>query len=268
MDAWQEFVGRHPATFYVLDAMLVTKRLQPGISQPSIGDHQGARSDRLCDERTQTLRRGVCNALQSDTAYRFSALLCCHHDNRLILGFPTVDIFFWRSNEGFIYLHRAAEPVSPGTNHGAPDLVKPGPGRLVAPQSQHPLQAKGTGSMLLARHKPNGEEPVSKWLACAFKQGSRGDRNLAPAASAVHMPPRCDPGIIVYTTTRTLKTIAPPQTDKIVPTMGLAAEPRLELLKRSWIVNTTFGSMSLIHLPILHLGVTCAKWIPTYNKFC
>ncbi|MGI0025911.1 MAG: hypothetical protein ACREA4_12325, partial [Nitrososphaera sp.] len=47
-----------------------------------------------------------------------------------------------------------------------------------------------------------------------------------------------------------------------------AGEPRLELLKCPWVVNARFRSMSIVHLPILHLGVTCVKWIPTIHKIC
>ncbi len=66
-----------------------------------------------------------------------------------------MDILFWRANKGFIHLHSAAEPLSPRANHSAPDS--------------------------------DSEEPIPKRLACPFKQGPRGNRNFAPAAT--HLPP-------------------------------------------------------------------------------
>ncbi len=54
-------------------------------------------------------------------------------------------------------------------------LVEPSPGRFVASQSKHPLQAQGADAVLLARHKPHRKEPHPQRLPCAVEHHTGTD---------------------------------------------------------------------------------------------
>ena len=48
-----------------------------------------------------------------------------------------------------------AQPVPVWPDHSSAKLVQPLPGRVIAPQVQHPLQTKGIGSILLVSYVPH-----------------------------------------------------------------------------------------------------------------
>ena len=61
----------------------------------------------------------------------------------------------------FIDLNRAMEPLAVWPDQGAPQLVQPGPSRLVAAQTEYTLKTKRVGTVLLARHEPYRLKPSS-----------------------------------------------------------------------------------------------------------
>ncbi len=121
-----------------------------------------------------------------------------------------------------------------------------------------------TGSILLTRHKPHGEEPISQRFPGAFKHGSRRDRNFTPTMSTVQIGSCRDPGFIFHTTTRASETRWPPKPHKILSATAFVRNLGIEFLKRTWVVNSGLWSVQVIHAHILYLVVTCVKWIPIF----
>ncbi len=117
---------------------------------------------------------------------------------------------FLAADESFIHLHTAAKPVSARTDRGAPQLMHPDPGRLVAAEPQNLLQAHGAGTVLLAGHVPNGPKPHPQGLMRVLKDRSRSGRRLVTTTVADDPASRRRPTAAVLAT-RTKKSLRPPK---------------------------------------------------------
>ena len=76
-------------------------------------------------------------------------------------------------------LDLVSEPISARSHHRAAKLVQPSPGRLVAAQAEHPLQAKGADALLLVGHVPGGGEPGPERTPRVLEDRPRRDRGLS-----------------------------------------------------------------------------------------
>ncbi len=145
-----------------------------------------------------------------------------------------------------------------GIGNGAPELMQPSPGRFVAAQAQHPLQAQRARPVLLAREPPHGSKPTLEGLAGVLKYCARRWRSLMPAAGALQQ--RCPhrPRFVVPAS-RTTKTLRPAELTQILSTGLLGGETRLELGQIPRIIfhfpdPTSCGHLSQVntHLIFLH----------------
>jgi len=116
----------------------------------------------------------------------------------------------------------------PGPNHRSPELVQPGPGRLVAAQPQHPLQSEGTGPVLLARQPVHGAKPIHQRLTRVLEDRARRHRRLATTRLALHEHGSHGPEMTAATA-RALEALRPSQPVQVVPTRLLGVEPSLEI---------------------------------------
>jgi len=58
----------------------------------------------------------------------------------------------------------------------------------------------------------------------------------------------------------------PAKPSEILLARRLVAKPRLELLKRPRVINSSNGMLRAFHSPTLPVVPTCVKGIPTFNK--
>ncbi len=105
---------------------------------------------------------------------------------------------------------RPRSRFSARTDHGAPQLMHPDPGRLVAAEPQNLLQAHGAGTVLLAGHVPNGPKPHPQGLMRVLKDRSRSGRRLVTTTVADDPASRRRPTAAVLAT-RTKKSLRPPK---------------------------------------------------------
>ena len=118
--------------------MLVTGRRQSGITSPAVGvNHRPALHSAL-DEGKQTVCRDISDLLKADAAEGPAVLLDCYGDDGLALGFSASRTLFRATNIGFINLDRTRQQVPARPDHGAAQLVQPGPGSFVAAKPQFP----------------------------------------------------------------------------------------------------------------------------------
>jgi len=112
--------------------------------------HQTPRLDYVLHEPYQGPAGGVGDAAQSDPAE--PSLLDSHGNCNQSLGFRltagssgmhTTDI-------RFIHFNVSRQSIALRAHHRSPQLVQPGPRRLVAAEAQHALQAQRAGAGLLA----------------------------------------------------------------------------------------------------------------------
>ena len=158
MNAWHALVGQFGAGGDHCDAVGKAGVRKSGIAFPAIGMNGRARLDSLPDELPQALggtslmRPGGYDRWRDRVSRvpglrwpcsRFPGLAC------LLPGRPH------RSRRS--RFRRKPLPLWP--HPGPTPLVPPGPGRLVAAQAQHSLQAQGAGSVLLAGDEPHRQHP-------------------------------------------------------------------------------------------------------------
>src|SRR5712692_7962885 len=87
------------------------------------------------------------------------------------------------------YFNPATQPIPVWPDHRPPQLVQPGPGRLVAPQSQNALQAERTGTILLAGDVPHGAKPRHQRFARVLKNRPGRGRGLTTGNCDTDTPP-------------------------------------------------------------------------------
>jgi hypothetical protein len=105
-------------------------------------------------------------------------------DNGLVLGLTPTLSRFRAADIGLVNLDLAEEAIAAGADHCAAQLMKPGPGGLVAAQAKHPLQAQRADAILLAGDKPHGKKPQPQRLVRVLEYGAGRQRYLPTAGSA------------------------------------------------------------------------------------
>src|ERR1700716_3964007 len=121
------------------------------VAEPSVSMHRAARFDGLLQEGHEAIGGCVLNALHANSADAPPLFLRSDCYQGFALSLSPSNSLFQASQVGLVYFDPPCQPVSARPNHRSPELVQPGPGRLVAAKPQHPLQSEGTGPVLLAR---------------------------------------------------------------------------------------------------------------------
>src|ERR1700738_70069 len=136
--------------------------------------------------------------------------------------------------------------------------MQPSPGRLVAAQTQNPLQPYGAGTVLLAGDGPHRPEPECQRFACVLENSPRCHRTLVVAPGTLQQNLIHRPSLLP-TAPWAAKTIRPPQPDQILPTCRLGRETRLK-----------FGQISRIALhrtPYYILGLPESSEYPNRSNW-
>lgn len=108
-----------------------------------------------------------------------------------------------------------AGPARP--DHGSPKLMQPHPRRLVTAQAKNPLQALGTGDILLAGHPPDSAKPHSQRQSGPFKDRSRLCRYLIVTSGALLQATAHNPALRVPAS-RANEPAGPAQSTRILDT--------------------------------------------------
>src|SRR5271157_872573 len=228
MNSWHQLRGRFLLPPEKGDPVSISSGFHWIVSKPAIRVDGTTRLDSLLHKGEQTLRRRVAYAAHPD-ASNSRAILFRSNDNQG-LGFrlSPASALFQTSNIGLVHLDCAREPIASRTHHRPPQFVQPRPSCLVTSQSQHPLQAQGTGSVLLTGDPPHGSKPQDERLASILEYRPGRDRRLISAGGALQQNrsqrPRPGPAA-----TRAAITVRPAQSKQVVTAGGLVSESGLEL---------------------------------------
>src|ERR1700674_1864377 len=169
MDSRQDLMRQLGTTADDDDLMLVTGLLQIRITTPSVGAHDGTGGDGFLDKGKEAVPRDVDDAPETNAADAASILLGRHSDDGLGFCFAALRSLFRTADIGFVDLDSPGEAFPPRPANRPAQLVEPSPGRFIASQSEHPLQAQGADAVLLACHKPHRKEPHPQRLTCALE---------------------------------------------------------------------------------------------------
>jgi hypothetical protein len=157
-------------------------------------------------------------------------------------------------NIRFVNLDSTRQSISARTHHRVPQSMQPRPRRMIAPETQEPLQPQCADTVLLISHVPHRPEPRTKWLSGVFKNRPGRNRYLKVALTTPVQSPLGFP-ILPMPTARAPKSIRPSQFIKVLPTSGIGGKSILEIKNCVWIVfhslyATSWGWGSQVHTPI------------------
>jgi len=213
-------------------SMSIPPRLQVIVSAPAIGSDLGARHDQGLQGRDQRSPRCVVDMGQADSPnFPSWQELDRQQHQGLSLGSPTPLARFLSSQITLIDFYKAFQSVPPRSNHRPTQLVHPGPCRLVAAQSQLPLDGQRTDPILLARDMPHGAKPQRQGKAASLKDSSNHHRDLASALSTKPQS-TAHPPCLGAPTSRAPETLRPSQLLQVLPTSLIGRKLLLKLHQR------------------------------------
>src|SRR3954452_398258 len=161
--------------------------------------------------------------------------LCSNHNQCLVLRLPSSNRCLFGAPVGLVYLYPARQPVPPRSHHGTPQLMEPGPCRVVAPQAQHPLQPDGAGTVLLTGHRPHGPKPQRQRFTRVLENGPGRHRALIPATGTLQQQPTNRP-VPPLPTTRAAKPIRPTQPQQVLAARVFCRNARLKFSQSPGII--------------------------------
>jgi hypothetical protein len=249
------YTGKKMLTFRLtaLNTPIVDIILQPQVSSQSVCPHGATGFNGVGNEAMQTGLGQVGEVPQSDTTNTRPIFLSCDDDYGLVLRQSSDDIFFLAASVGFIHLDRSSQTIPAWPHHGSTEFVQPCPGRHVAPQAEHLLQAHRAGPVFLAGNMPDRSEPHPQRLSRVLKNRPCSYRTLIAACSTNQSPPRCQP-VSAGAASGANKTFGPSEFDQIIPTGFFGCKPSFKFHDRSRVVfharhYTSYSRWSQLNSP-------------------
>lgn len=261
MHARHGFVSLLVSAANVRNAMLVASSRKPGIAPPSVGMDCRTRFHSLSNEAKQAFCRDILDVLQPDTPDSSTIFLCRNHHDGFFLDFTTPLSFFRASNVGFVDLNLAGKEIAARSYHSPAQLVHPCPGRFIAAQAQHPLQAQGTYAILLAGYEPHRKKPRPKGLTGVLRHRASRQRRFAVACPASKHTALHYPRLLNNPAVAAEKPVRPAQATDIVATPGLCTEPVIHFVERAQVINT-WDRLGIFHDKKISAIFTGVKGIP------
>ena len=231
MDGGQALVGLAPGAGELDDVMGVAGGLEPVVAAPTVGGDAGGRGDVGREERFEMRARRRGDDLEPQPAEpALLGLARCRldraGDDGLAGGTPAALAGLAAADEGLVGLDVAAERAAIRIDHGAADLLQPGPGRAVAAKAQLPLQLQRRDPALAGGHQVDREKPARQAGLGLLEDGAFEDRMLLAAGAAfLDQPPVMAPRRVM-TATGAAKAVRPAGPDQVGPALRVSAETR------------------------------------------
>src|SRR5208283_4976953 len=146
-----------------------------------------------------------------------------------------VNSFLLASYQSLVHLYAPAQPIAARAHHGAAQFMQQRPGRLVALQAQHTLQADGTDAVLLAGHPPHGTKPQGQRQATVLKDRPGGNRALVVTTGTAHKTVGLRPALRLAAA-RAPKTVRPTKLKQVLPARRFRRKACLQLRQISRII--------------------------------
>src|SRR5215472_2570429 len=228
MNPGHQLGRRFLPTTKVRNGMPVALLLQRLVSKPTVGVDHASRFHRILDEGNKTPGRGIGNSPQADASDTASLLLSRNYNQGFLFRSATSHAFLQPAQKGFIDFHGPSQPFTARPDHRPAQFMQPSPGRLVAPQAQHPLQPQSAHAILLRGHPPHRLEPNRQRGVRVLEDGSGRQRNLAAASRTLTENGTQRPSL-GGTAARASESLRPADLKQILPAGLLRAEARLEV---------------------------------------
>ena len=206
------------------------------VAAPGVGEHDRARSDRVADERHETVTRGVGDVAQTHTpesswSHEFDG----DHDDALRGPTTAFAAVVDAADEGLVDFDLAREGIPVHPHHRHPVAVQHRPGDLVR-HTERLSEGEGRHSVLRRHELPAGLEPSPKWGAGLVEDRPRRHRRLMPARSADQATTALAPRLAYHSTHRAPEPLRPAKALEVGATGLLVREPSVEVPPMGWIV--------------------------------
>ena len=203
---------------------------QPVIAHPGVGDDRRARLNMAGDERVQRGRRPVRqqrHPAPADPLRPFDL----HRDagqDLLAPGPAAAQPRLLPADIGLVHLHPPGQPVPARAHQHRPQAAQHRPRRLVRADLQRPLQAECRDPVLGRGEQPACGEPHRQRRPRPVEDRARRHRG-APVTTGALIPAIAELPASGITAGRAGETTGPAQPLQVVETVGVGAEPCLEL---------------------------------------
>jgi len=264
MHARHDFLGVFVAVADDGHAMFVPCRWQAGGAFPPVSMDCRARLHGLANEGPQALGGDILDASQSDTADSLTLFLRRDHTDGLFLDLTAPLALLGTSHVGFIDLNLASEAITARSYHGSAQFVPPCPGRCVAAQAQHTVQAQGADAIRLPGGEPYRKEPHSSWRAGVLEHRVGRQRRVAMTSLASKDPACHDPRLPENPATPATESVGPPPAADIVATTRLSAEPLVHFFKCPRVIGGS-AQFRIFHGAMVSAVARGVKGIPIYR---
>src|SRR6516165_132418 len=190
-------LGRIPADHG--GAVAIPLVAQRHVALPAVRMHGAPGLDAVLDKGHQAVGREVRNLTEAHPSELRAAHLDGNDDTGFSVTRAACDARLDRSHEAIVHLDRAAELVAPRSHHRPAELLKPGPGRLVAVQPEQPHQPLGAAPSLLGAHPSHRPESDPQRLARPREDRPGSQGRLAAAPRALNVVASIRPPAIMAT---------------------------------------------------------------------
>src|SRR5439155_1179233 len=218
------------------DAVPIAAVDQPLVSEPAVRVDKRSPFDRLLGERLQTVGGRIGHPTHPhapETAP--SDLFDGDCDEDLVARLPSAHAGFRSAPVGLVHFDAPREPVPSRTDHGASQLVQPGPCGHIAPQAEALLQLKSARAGFLAGDPPHRAKPLRQRLPRILKNRPRRHRGLATTSGTLE-PSLPNGPALAMSAARAAKSLRPPETDQVLATRRLGREAPFEFREISGII--------------------------------
>lgn len=202
----------------------IAKRFESSPGHGAVGVNEAAPFDRCYGKVVQNIFRRRGNAGQTNAADPRAIFLGRNHDHRFPRDPKALGIL--SIHERFIDFDPAVKLFSSRTDHGSSQLVQPGPGRLITPEPEDPLDVRRARAVLLAGRVPHSPEPHRQWRTRVLKDRARRYGRLVATLPADQPSARSRPGR-ASSAARAHKPVRPAQPKKIIAARFIRREPQL-----------------------------------------
>src|SRR2546430_5269764 len=152
--ARQHRLGRFSTAKDDFSIVAIAEVRKAAIALQPVGDHDGTRPDGFLHKPQQALCREIRHPLHTDSANRTAAHLRGDNHQSLLANVSAPTARLDATDEGLVHLNQLGQSIPAGPDHCASEFVEPGPSSAVAAQSEDSLEAKRTGTVLLANQPP------------------------------------------------------------------------------------------------------------------
>ena len=216
---------------FALHNPIVSRRVKPVISMPTICSNCATFLDRCFDKWSQTAGGCVGHDRHSDASNSFVCFIFHGHDNQgFTLSPSTSPPGLLPAYIRLINFNNTRKPITSRPHHSRSHFMQPRPSRLVTAHTKDSFQSQGAGTVLLSSYPPDCSEPHRQRFVSILENCSSNYRHLVTTFRALIKYRPNQIGFLTPTAWAT-KSVWPSNLTKIIATGRICWKHGLEFLE-------------------------------------